>query len=351
MNRYDTHRHPSKPMLATRARLTTGHAASARFEFPFRSRFAVIDGMRLHYIDEGSGPVVWMMHGMPMWGYVYRKLIPPLVRAGYRCFVPDLMGFGLSDKPEDAAAHRFDRHVSMMTQLIDHVGLRDITVLGQDWGGPIALSYALARPANIRALVLLNTFIERFPENRAERATRDFITGPLPPGFAALFKGGAYSSFLVQRLDVFRKFLWRGWRRGNRSRLGAGFRRPVDPRAMANYLAIHDSWNKRAGIAAFPKMIPNRADHPLAATIDAIRPGLEAWRVPVLVLWPDGDLAWRPEEGERIAGCVPDGEFHLIRNSGHYLQEDAGPEVAVRVIDFLDRCVRANIVPAGFTRA
>jgi haloalkane dehalogenase len=311
---------------------------TTRFEYPFASRYATVDGVRLHYLDEGKGPVVWLMHGNTSWSYLYRKIVPRLVRAGYRCFVPDLMGFGLSDKPEDEKAYSLQRHVSQMTQLIEQLGLHGLTVVGQDWGGPISLRYAIEHKDNICALVLLNTFVQRFPANGRERREHDIITSPLPPGFTFLFKGGAYSSFLVKRLDFFRKFVWMKWRTGNPSKLlGAGFRRPVDPQAMENYLSPHDTPVKRAGLAAFPKMIPNRADHPNAEYIDEIRCELETWNVPVSVIWPDGDMAWKPDEGARIAQMVPDGEFYLVRNAGHFLQEDAGEEVAQRLIRFLNK--------------
>ncbi|MBI3547018.1 MAG: alpha/beta fold hydrolase [Gammaproteobacteria bacterium] len=314
-----------------------------RFKYPFKDRYASIDGVRLHYLDEGQGPPIWLMHGNTTWSYLYRKIIPPLVNAGYRCFVPDLMGFGLSDKPQDENVYSLSRHVLQMTTLIEHLGLQGLTVVGQDWGGPITLRYAIAHKNNVRALVLLNTFVERFPANQRERRERDIITGPLPPGFTFLFKGGAYSSFLVKRLDFFRQFVWMKWRRGNPSKLlGAGFRRPVDPRAMENYWMPQDTPAKRAGLAAFPKMIPNCAQHPNAKAIDEIRRELETWDIPVSVIWPDGDMAWKPDEGARIAQMVPDGEFYLVRNAGHFLQEDAGAEVAARIVRFLNKRIKPS---------
>lgn len=312
--------------------------SATRFEYPFTNRYVTLDGVRLHYLDEGQGPPVWLMHGNTSWSYLYRKMIPPLVRAGYRCIVPDLMGFGLYDKPDDEGAHSLQRHVSQMTQLIEHLNLRGLTVLGQDWGGPIVLRYVITHKANIRAIALLNTFVQRFPASARERREHDIITGPLPPGFDMLFKRGKFSSFVVRRCDVFRWFVWRKWRTGNRSKLlGAGFRRPVDPRVMENYWNIHNTPAPRAALAAFPKMIPNRADHPNAGYIDEIRRELETWDVPVTVIWADGDLAWRPDEGACIAQIVPDGEFYLVRNAGHFLQEDAGAEVAQRLIRFLNK--------------
>ncbi len=311
---------------------------SPRFEYPFEDRYMEIDGQRIHYIDEGEGPVIWMMHGMPTWSYVYRKMIPILVNAGYRCVVPDLMGFGLSHKPAEESAHTLQRHVAMMTQLITRLNLTDIIPIGQDWGGPITLRYAIENQSNIKALVILNTFIERFPANNKERKVLDIITSPLPRIYTFLFKNGAFSSFVVKRLDVFRKFVWQKWRTGNPSKIfGAGMRRPVDPRAMENYLMPHDKPEKRAGIAAFAKLIPNHSTHPDAAYIDEIRKTLQTWKLPVLVISADGDMAWKPDEGRRIAQTVPDGEFYLVRNAGHYLQEDAGEEVGQRILQFVNK--------------
>ena len=104
---------------------------------------------------------------------------------------------------------------------------------------------------------------------------------------------------------------------------------------MENYISIHDKPSKRAALATFPKMIPNRADHPNAAYVDLIRKELEQWDVPVQVIWSDGDMAWKPDEGARIARCLPDGDFYLVQNAGHFLQEDAGKEVAECMVDFL----------------
>lgn len=314
-----------------------------RFEYPFEDKYITIDGVRLHYIDEGFGPVLWMMHGMPMWSYVYRKIIPILVNAGYRCVVPDLMGFGLSDKPVEESAHTVQRHVAMMTQLIEKLKLKDIIPVGQDWGGPIVLRYAIKNKTNIRALVILNTFIERFPANAKERKKFDIITSPLPGIYTFLFKNGAFSSFVVRRLDIFRKFVWQRWRGGNPSKMfGAGMRRPVDPRAMENYLMPHDSSDKRAGIAAFAKLIPNHITHPNASYIDEIRQQLQAWNLPVLVISADGDMAWKPDEGQRIAAIVPNGTFYLVKNAGHYLQEDAGQEVGQRILQFVNEVAINN---------
>ena len=307
-----------------------------RYEYPFKSNYLTINKLDIHYLDEGHGPVIWMMHGMPMWSYVYRKLIPPLVEAGFRCIVPDLMGFGLSDKPENENEHTLKNHVAMMTELIDSLELKNITIVGQDWGGPISLRYAIENKSNIAGIILLNTFIERFPCNQKERKKFNIITGPLPKIYEILFKNGKVSTYLVTKLDVFRKFVWLKWKTGNPSKaLGAGFRRPVDARAMENYLFPHSKPETRYGIAAFAKLIPNHKNHPNARYIDQIKIELEQWNIPSLVIFPDGDMAWKPEEGEKISSLLTDSEFHLLENTGHYIQEDNGEEVARLIIQFM----------------
>ena len=282
-----------------------------RFQYPFEEKYHEVDGVRLHYVDEGSGPPILLVHGQPTWSYLYRKMIPPLVEAGYRCLAPDLMGFGLSDKPTDESAYTLQLHVQQATSLIEKLGLRGITTVGQDWGGPISLRYAIDHRDNVRALVILNTLVK---------------TMSAPMIFSLLFRSGGFSSFLIRRLDMFRKVSFRP---------GPPFRRPVDPRAMEQYKERHPTAADRAGIAAFPKMIPTGADHPNAAYINEIDKTLQQWDIPVLVMFSDGDIAFKVEEGQRIAGMVPNGRFQVVRNAGHYLQEDAGEEIAARMIAFL----------------
>ena len=277
----------------------------------FEEHYEVIDGIRLHYVDEGSGPPILLVHGQPTWSYLYRKMIRPLVAAGYRCIAPDLMGFGLSDKPTDESAYTLGRHVELVTGLVEKLQLAGVTIVGQDWGGPVGLRYAIDHQDNVRSLVILNTLVK--------------IT-PVPLLFTFVFRNGGFSSFLVRRLDLFRKIIFRrGW----------PFRRPLEAGVMEQYKMPHPTAAARAGIAAFPKMIPGNDRHPNAAYISQIDSVLRNWDVPVLVMFSDGDIAFKPTEGQRIAEMVPDGRFQVVRNAGHYLQEDAGEEIAQRMVTFL----------------
>ena len=277
----------------------------------FEEHYEVIDGIRLHYVDEGSGPPILLVHGQPTWSYLYRKMIRPLVAAGYRCIAPDLMGFGLSDKPTDESAYTLGRHVELVTGLVEKLQLAGVTIVGQDWGGPVGLRYAIDHQDNVRSLVILNTLVK--------------IT-PVPLLFTFVFRNGGFSSFLVRRLDLFRKIIFRrGW----------PLRRPLEAGVMEQYKMPHPTAASRAGIAAFPKMIPGNDRHPNAAYISQIDSVLRNWDVPVLVMFSDGDIAFKPTEGQRIAEMVPDGRFQVVRNAGHYLQEDAGEEIAQRMVTFL----------------
>ena len=282
-----------------------------RFEYPFKENYQEADGVRLHYVDEGEGPPILMVHGQPTWSYLYRKMIPPLVEAGYRCVAPDLMGFGLSDKPTDESAYTLRRHVELVTGLVEKLELKGITTVGQDWGGPISLRYATDHKDNVSALVILNTLVSIVP---------------VPLLFNLVFRSGGFSSFLIRRLDLFRKMSFGG---------GLMIKRPLDRRAKEQYRMPHPTAASRAGIAAFPKMIPVGADHPNAGYVSEIESTLKQWDVPVLVMFSDKDIAFKVEEGERIANMVPNGRFEAVRNAGHYLQEDAGEEIAQRMVTFL----------------
>ena len=143
--------------------------------FPFESHYTSIDGVRLHYVDEGQGPPVLLFHGQPTWSYLYRKMIPPLVAAGFRSVAPDLMGFGMSDKPTEESAYNLRRHVGLISGFVESLNLEGVTVVGQDWGGPIGLRYAIDHQDNVRALVILNTLVDTvatiYRRTRAKRSS------------------------------------------------------------------------------------------------------------------------------------------------------------------------------------
>ncbi len=285
----------------------------ADFKSPFKENYEAIDGVRIQYVDEGKGPVVLMFHGEPTWSYLYRKMIPVLVKAGYRCIAPDLMGFGLSDKPEAESAYTLRRHIDLMSGLVARLDLEDVTIIGQDWGGPIGLGFGMENKARVKSLIILNTLV-----------------GPmsLPLPFRLLFTHGAFSSFVIRRLDLMRKMAF-----------SAGFHRKLPPEVKRMYRAPHPSARDRAGVAVFPKLVPPGPGHPNHDYVSSIGETLKSWNVPVLVMFSDKDIAFHIHDGEKIAAMVPNGRFRTIRDAGHFLQEDAGEEIAEHAAKFLDEDV------------
>jgi len=245
-------------------------------------------------------------------------MVPLLVHAGYRCIVPDLMGFGLSEKPHDEAEYSLKRHVELVTGLLDWLELPGVTTVGQGWGGPISLRYAIENQENVQSLIIMNTSIRPMA---------------VPWVFKILFQQW-YSGFFSRRLDLFRRMAYA------RGRL---FKKFLDPRAMAEYKMPHPGSNSRAGLAAFPKMIPTNASHANFQYLMEIEQTLQQWNIPVLVMFSDRDLVFKPDEGQRIADMVPNGRFKLVPGAGHYLQEDAGEEVAEDMIAFLREWIQPLI--------
>src|SRR5262245_18132345 len=139
--------------------------------FDFEPHYLEVDGLRLHYLDEGDGPTVLLLHGEPTWSYLYRKMIPPLVSSGLRCVAPDLIGFGRSDELDDRKDYTYQRHVDWMHGFLGALDLRDITHFGQDWGGLIGLRLVAEQP-------------DRFA--RVVASTTGLPTGDRPPGKAFL---------------------------------------------------------------------------------------------------------------------------------------------------------------------
>ncbi len=147
-------------------------APSIREKWPFAPRYARVNGWRMHYVDEGDGDPVLLLHGNPTWGFLYRDVIGPLVQSGRRIIVPDMIGFGLSEKPTREHAHTLDGHTANLVSLVRQLGLTRVTVVCHDWGGPTGLSFAMSNPDRVRALVVMSTWA--WPRPPAEFHTRVF---------------------------------------------------------------------------------------------------------------------------------------------------------------------------------
>jgi haloalkane dehalogenase len=232
-------------------------------DFPFESSYREIDGVRLAYLDEGEGKPVVFFHGEPTWSFLWRKVIPPVRDAGYRCIAPDYAGFGRSDKPTDLGWYTYDRHVELISTLLEELDVRDATAVVHDWGGPIGLRLAVEHPDRFSRLVIMET-------------------GP--------FTGHQRMSDLWLQ---FREFV----------------RENAD--------------------------LPTAPDAPGAAEGKAVADALREDERPTLVLWADSDRILPFSVGERVSEQLNFPAPIAIEDAGHFLQEDAGPQIGRLIADWL----------------
>jgi haloalkane dehalogenase len=285
--------------------------------YPFAGHLFDAGGVRLHYLDEGSGPPVVMLHGNPTWSFYYRDLVLRL-RDRYRCVVPDHVGCGLSDKPDESRyPYTLDRRVQDLTALIDHLRLdRDVTLVLHDWGGMIGSAWATRFPERVKRLVVLNT-----------------AAFPLPPGKKlplSLWVGRntAIGPVLIRGLNLF-------------CRLAAEWcvvRRPLPPAVRRMYLAPYDSWANRVAVLRFVQTIPLKPGDPGYDIVAATERGLATLRDrPVLICWGMRDFVFDHHFLAEWERHFPAAAARRFEDAGHYVLEDAGEEVGLRVEEFLAR--------------
>jgi len=274
-------------------------------DYPFEQRYREVDGLRLAHIDEGEGAPVIFMHGEPTWSFLWRKVIPPVRDAGFRCVAPDLAGFGGSDKPTDIGWYSYDRHTELAASLLEDLDLRRATIVVHDWGGPIGLRLAVEHAERIERIVILDTglFTGHQRMTDAWTAFRDFVerTEDLPIGF------------LVR---------------------GACKHDPGDD-VIASYDAPYPDAASKAGARAFPLLIPRAPDEPGAAAGQRVQDSLREDKRPKLVLWADSDPILPPNVGVRFAEAVGAPPPRPIEDASHFLQEDQGPLIGGLISDWL----------------
>jgi haloalkane dehalogenase len=280
-----------------------------RFEdlpgFPFEPRYVEVDGLRLARIDEGEGPPVVFLHGEPTWSFLWRKVIPPVRDAGFRCVAPDLAGFGRSDKPLDLGWYSYDRHTELVRSLVEDLDLRGATAVVHDWGGPIGLRLAVEVPERFDRIAIMDTGLFTGHQRMTDAwiAFRDFVerTDDLPV------------SMLVRR---------------------ACKRDPGDEVAAA-YDAPFPTLESKAGARAFPLMLPTSPDAPGAAAGRSVLEAVRRDERPMLMLWADSDPVLPPETGRKFAEAIGRPEPEPIENASHFLQEDAGERIGRRIAGWL----------------
>ena len=281
-----------------------------RFEglpgFAFEPHYADVDGLRLHYLDEGEGDPIVCFHGEPTWSYLYRKMIPPLVAGGNRVIALDYPGFGRSDKPTERSWYTYDRHVDYVTSLLEQLDVRNATVVVQDWGGPIGLRWATENPDRAERLVILNTGLFAGQVNEAFMAWRDFAerNPDMPVGF--VIQSATVTELPQEILDA--------------------------------YEAPWPNVDSKAGVAQFPLLVPLQESDPSVVEMNAVRERLSRWERPALVCFSDSDPIFTPKAGQRFVDLIPGaGELRVVEGGAHFLQEDKGEQIADEINAFLDR--------------
>jgi haloalkane dehalogenase len=281
-----------------------------RFEnlpgYDFEPHYAQLDGLRLHYVDEGEGDPVVCFHGEPTWAYLYRKMLRPLVAGGNRVICPDYAGFGRSDKPTERGWYTYDRHVDLVTRVLDQLDVRNATAVVQDWGGPIGLRWAVENSDRVARLAILNTGLFTGRVSKGFMAWRDFAerNPDLPVGFVV---GGGTATDLPE--DV-----------------------------VAAYEAPFPTPESKAGAAQFPLIVPTSEEMAGAKEMRAVTEALSRWDKPALVAFSDSDPVFPfPRAGEVLASLIPGaGEQVRIEGAAHFLQEDRGVQIAEEVLRFLE---------------
>lgn len=279
--------------------------------YAFEPHYTDVDDMRMHYLDEGpadASPVL-LLHGEPSWSYLYRSMIPPIAGAGLRAIAPDLIGFGKSDKPAEQRDYSYEKHVAWMKQFVEKLDLRSITLVCQDWGSLIGLRIAAENGQRFDRIVLAN--------------------GGLPTG-----EGKMPRAFRVWR--AFARFS--PWFPIGRI-VQSGTVSALPPDVVAAYDAPFPDSSYKAGARAFPRLVPTTPDDPAASANRAAWEVFRNWHKPFLTAFSNRDPITRGLDKafvERIPGAK--GQPHTtIRNAGHFLQEEKGPELAKVIIDFLKR--------------
>ncbi len=287
--------------------------------YPFASHELRFDGgpsgggLRYHYLDEGRGDVILLVHGNPTWSFHWRKLVLAL-RDRYRLIVPDHVGCGLSDKPWPYP-YRLSQHIDNLLRLVETLDLRRITLVGHDWGGAIGLGAAVRAPERFSRFTLFNT--AAFRSRRMPWRIRVCRT-PLLGRFLVQWLNGFLRAAL--RMATVRSREW------------------LTPDVRAGYLAPYGSWSSRVAIHQFVQDIPLSPRHPSYAALVELEKGLSRFRDrPVQLIWGMRDWCFSPHFLERFLEIFPQAEAHRLADAGHWVVEDAIEQVVPLVESFLSR--------------
>lgn len=274
-------------------------------DFDYEPAYLSAGDLRLAHLDVGDGPPVVMLHGEPAWSFIWRKVIPPVRDAGFRCVVLDHAGFGRSDKPVDPAWHSLERHVALTGSVLEELDLREVTLVVHDWGGPIGLTLVLAMPDRVARVVLLDTVID----------------------FREIWRSEAWVRFreFVERTDdlpvaeVMR---------------ATCLRHPGDD-VLAAYEAPFPTAQSKAAMRGLPMSVPRAKDAAAATGVEQFYDALRGDRRPMLILWGEYDVVLTLASGQRLASRIGREINRVIPQAGHGLQEDEGPMIGSLIAEWL----------------
>ncbi|MBI9044652.1 MAG: alpha/beta fold hydrolase [Anaerolineaceae bacterium] len=284
-------------------------------EYPFSFNYFEIKGNKMHYLDEGkkNAPVILMVHGNPTWSFYYRNLVKNL-RNNYRVIVPDHLGCGLSDKPQDYA-YRIKDHIQNLSALIRHLEIDQYFLVIHDWGGPIGVGSALHAPEKVRGMVVLNTslfYIDEIPWQI--KLSRTPIIGELFVRGLNLFSIGAYFMAITQK--------------EKRSQ-----------EVYDAYIQPYNSWKNRIAVYRFVQEIPLEENHPTRALLNELGAKTKLFEnTPMLIAWGDQDFVFTPGDFcSEFEKRFPQAEIHHFPKAGHYVLEDEDEEIQLLVREFIDQ--------------
>lgn len=275
--------------------------------YPFRSQFLQLGCHNLHYVDEGEGQPILMLHGNPTWSFFYRNLIQTF-KPKFRTVVPDHLGCGLSDKPQDYE-YTLENHIQNAYQLIRFLDLKKIILVVHDWGGAIGFGLATRYPELFDKIVILNT---------AAYPSQDI------PQRINLLRQGKIGEWLIRKFNL---FAWPATFMTTTKSL---------PKAIKQgYLLPYNSWENRVAVARFVQDIPMEKEHPTYKTMSDIEAKLKSLKQPKLILWGGKDFCFNQSFFEKWINIYPDAEAHWYAKAGHYVLEDALDDVSLKIWDFI----------------
>jgi haloalkane dehalogenase len=279
-------------------------------DFPFAPHYIEVNGLRIHYVDEGKGETILCLHGEPSWSFLYRKMIAAMSKK-HRLVAMDFIGFGRSDKFTEREAYSFEMHLGALMGFINAMNLKEITVVVQDWGGLVGLAAVAHMPERFARLVIMNTGLP---------------TGRGKPGEAFL----AWRKYAETHPDM----------EIGQSILG-GMAHPekITEEVVAGYEAPFPDVRYKAGAAVWPLLVPISPDEPASAEMRHARDVLSRWDKPALIMFSDKDPI--TGDGDRFfRSLIPTAKDQpeiTIKDAGHFLQEEKGEDISQHILDFMER--------------